>query len=601
MSSRSQSSAYKSALTNRFTHPRKRKHLDLHNVQMFKHRPLRDPKSYLRHLYLLPRRCNIDVDGQTVLRCELMSRPIKRAPPYIGLSYTWGDPKLRRPVAIGERVLHITESLAIALENLQEEEKTLVLWVDAVCIDQENQTEKNIQVQQMGVIFTSAVLVIAWLGISADESDLALQELKKYLDITSLSAAKLKESDGQIFDALPIDPIKALFGRPWFKRVWVGQEVALNKQVMFVCGQRDITRSNLLNAYILFAASMYLWKEFWELPCHSRFSRLERLPLRDFIGNISGSFHLMCGTQLESSDPKDFVYSLFGKINNIEETGLRVDYSKSVEEVYTDFAEAIVQAGRVYWLSRCWRPSSKYKTLPSWVPDWSNTSPYLFPSKVKYPGPAAKICVADGGHRVLKISVQRIDRINRIEYSLHEPTYESSPLRSALFPQQQEKEALHFLDLLQQMISSKMKSHEPQEADKAACEMSIAMSPAHSYKIAPEKDVLYNSYRAFRGLVSPPEDTHDPQAWRQDASRYYINAFQASNFKQLFVTSTDLVGLGRDDVQPGDWLCILGGLCGLWVLREAREGCYHLVSFSHIFGTNDFSDIDTTFEVLNIF
>ena len=67
------------------------------------------------------------MDGQTVLRCELMSSPIKRAPPYVGLSYTWGDPKLRRLVAIGERVLHVTENLAIALEHLQEEEKTLVL------------------------------------------------------------------------------------------------------------------------------------------------------------------------------------------------------------------------------------------------------------------------------------------------------------------------------------------------------------------------------------------------------------------------------------------------------------------------------------------
>jgi hypothetical protein len=202
------------------------------------------------------------------------------------------------------------------------------------------------------------------------------------------------------------------------------------------------------------------------------------------------------------------------------------------------------------------------------------------------------------------MSVQRIDRINRIEYSLHQPTHEGSrpdPPTSALFPQQQEKEALHFLDQLQQLISSKMKVHESQEANKAACEVSIAMSPTQYYKNAPGKDVLYSSYQAFRGLINPPEDTHDPQAWRQDASRYYINAFQASNVKQLFVTSTNLVGLSRDDVQPGDWLCILAGARGLWVLREAREGCYHLVSFSHIFGTNDFSDIDTTFEVLNIF
>ena len=87
----------------------------------------------------------------------------------------------------------------------------------------------------MGEIFTSAALVIAWLGISADESDLALQELGRYARNMS-SVAKLRESNGQLFATLPIDPIKALFGRPWFKRVWVGQEVALSKEVFFVCG-----------------------------------------------------------------------------------------------------------------------------------------------------------------------------------------------------------------------------------------------------------------------------------------------------------------------------------------------------------------------------
>jgi hypothetical protein len=180
MSLRSQSNSYQSALTGICTYaPKNQNHSDLRSFQIFKHRPLPDPDTHLRHLYLRPRRYNIALNGQTVVRCELLPRPIKDVDPYVALSYTWGNPRLRRPMMVGERVFHISENLAIALEHLQEKEKTLILWVDAVCIDQSHEHEKSIQVQRMGEIFSYAALVIAWLGPSADESDLALQEIIK--------------------------------------------------------------------------------------------------------------------------------------------------------------------------------------------------------------------------------------------------------------------------------------------------------------------------------------------------------------------------------------------------------------------------------------
>jgi hypothetical protein len=355
MTCRSQSSTYKSALTDRFTDSPKQ--FDLHHDQPFSRCPLQDPATHTRHLYLLPRKCNVHVGGRTIVRCELLSHAFGHTPPYLGLSYTWGDPTLRLLIAIGDKILSVTETLAIALEHLQEEEVTLVLWVDAVCIDQENQEEKNIQVQRMGEIFSSAALVIAWLGVPADGSDLVLQELGKYVDTMSI-VDDLRQSDGQLFTTLPLEPIQALFDRSWFKRVWVGQEMALNSEVIFVCGQKDMLRNRLLNAHLSFASSMMSWKGSWGVPHHARLARVDRLPLDELFNSTNTSFHLRCGKQLESSDPRDFVYSSFGRISDLEETGLRTDYLKPVEEVYTDFAEAMIRVGRVDWLSRCWRPSS---------------------------------------------------------------------------------------------------------------------------------------------------------------------------------------------------------------------------------------------------
>jgi hypothetical protein len=104
----------------------------------------------------------------------------------------------------------------------------------------------------------------------------------------------------------------------------------------------------------------------WELSSHGRFSMLERLPLRDVISHgKQNNFTLACGSQLMSSEPRDYVNSWFGRISDIEGMRLRVDHTKSVEEVYTDFAEAIIRVGKTNWLNICWRTSSRYGTLPS--------------------------------------------------------------------------------------------------------------------------------------------------------------------------------------------------------------------------------------------
>jgi hypothetical protein len=67
--------------------------------------------------------------------------------------------------------LIIHESLEIALRHPQKERNTLTLWVDVICINQEDTDEKNRQVQQMTDIYLNATQVVIWLSPAADESD----------------------------------------------------------------------------------------------------------------------------------------------------------------------------------------------------------------------------------------------------------------------------------------------------------------------------------------------------------------------------------------------------------------------------------------------
>lgn len=60
--------------------------------------------------------------------------------------------------------LKVRENLYWALWHLRHENRTRVLWIDTLCINQEDEKEKNHQIRQMGRIFERAGVVVAWLG-----------------------------------------------------------------------------------------------------------------------------------------------------------------------------------------------------------------------------------------------------------------------------------------------------------------------------------------------------------------------------------------------------------------------------------------------------
>lgn len=58
-----------------------------------------------------------------------------------------------------------------------------MLWVDALCIDQSNDSEKTQQVQQMGTIYKTAAAVVLWLGPEENESNGILDKLSEIGDL----------------------------------------------------------------------------------------------------------------------------------------------------------------------------------------------------------------------------------------------------------------------------------------------------------------------------------------------------------------------------------------------------------------------------------
>ncbi|KZL81543.1 heterokaryon incompatibility protein [Colletotrichum incanum] len=96
-------------------------------------------------------------------------------PSYHALSYVWGGPTPTATVNLNNKSLPIGNNLQSALLHLRQNGVVSWFWVDAICIDQNNQEERNWQAAQMRDIFAQADLVHIWLGPCRDDSDLVLE------------------------------------------------------------------------------------------------------------------------------------------------------------------------------------------------------------------------------------------------------------------------------------------------------------------------------------------------------------------------------------------------------------------------------------------
>ncbi|KAF2822647.1 hypothetical protein CC86DRAFT_260318, partial [Ophiobolus disseminans] len=107
----------------------------------------------------------IDVDDSGRTRFALLHTKLQDAPPYDTLSYVWGTSrrKVLMPLSDG-RMLRITKTLDVALPRIIPHCKTGYIWIDQLCIDQENLQERSQQVAIMGQIYSRCSSVLVWPG-----------------------------------------------------------------------------------------------------------------------------------------------------------------------------------------------------------------------------------------------------------------------------------------------------------------------------------------------------------------------------------------------------------------------------------------------------
>lgn len=195
-------------------------------------RPLDFPTFEFPLLTLLPAGEDEADDG--IIRCSLRSNFLIElyddttgitflVPDYVALSYCWGDPSITHPIIVNDLPVQVTTNLEAALRALRHQ-KVETVWIDALCINQLDLLEQGLQIMRMGLIYSNASYVIAWIGEEADDTNFAINCLYPRAQI--LVDHKLPRGIGHnesgsgseiTFDNE--DSVSVLFRRPYWKCV----------------------------------------------------------------------------------------------------------------------------------------------------------------------------------------------------------------------------------------------------------------------------------------------------------------------------------------------------------------------------------------------
>jgi hypothetical protein len=340
-----------------------------------------------------------------MIECALLTSSTQEID-YEVLSYVWGTDAPMCEIRIQCQDFHsmrnfkrakhfIGQDLYTALSHLRDREREIVLWVDALCINQNNLRERAVHASKLATIYNRATNVCFWLGEGSLSSATAFRFIPEILDLSHFGRLVHDETASEKWLALA-----ELMKRPLFSRLWAIQYIAAARDVSLHCGNEMIHWADFADAVALFGL------KFEEIKCVMRSSLdIEALELRD-VRNLhasilvetthnllrkadDGSFIDRTATLetlvttlsiFEAADARDYIYALLPiakqgpsspDIVPSDVSLPDIDYHKNVVEVYQDFVKFCIRSSySLDIICRHWVPVAKYKTFegaPSWI------------------------------------------------------------------------------------------------------------------------------------------------------------------------------------------------------------------------------------------
>ncbi|KAJ8132725.1 hypothetical protein O1611_g898 [Lasiodiplodia mahajangana] len=505
------------------------------------------------------------------------------------LSYVWGNYSWLRQrrafVEYSERGklvrarISIGESLDHALRNARHQDRPRVMWIDALCINQSDEDERNAQVTRMADIYSQASQVTVFLGLPGEGSENAIQALKRISDhVELLQNGQIALSPGRDggfhrpdlrlpFNDEMWEAVSCLMNRPWFTRLWVIQEVLLgDTRTKIVCGQSEISWTRFCAAIVAIYRNDFISDNLRgdmvlvNTLCTSH-------PVHEAV-----KYTFLMSSLRSCSDPRDSVYGTLGLLPPELRRRIRPNYSATLVEVFTNSTLAYINQTKRLEVLDISANGRQKPGFPSWVFD-----PYSFRTAlgmyiiVEWPGQFyahfSESHVTHEAPSILHVLGLRVAKVASVK--------PRAPGRSECSSEE---------DCLRSCIQT-VRTWEPEDLYNRTYATGESLLEAYA------RTLICNDLRDR----TPSGRVPKPERWQ---GQYDINPLFGEFAREGEITLSDLTMAEKHPPPPppphysilnkvGDSICILLGHENPVVFREQQDGTHKLVGICYLHGISD--------------
>ncbi|CAG8961084.1 hypothetical protein HYFRA_00002626 [Hymenoscyphus fraxineus] len=586
-------------------------------------------------------------------------------PRYLALSYTWGPPQPSHTISINNAPFKIGKSLFEALSQLRST-IDLPIWIDAICIDQMNTAEKGPQLGKMYDIYSHAERTIIWLGSGKPSTPVLFERLERLgNDAIRAGIWDLQERDFKIWhdrgdprtteiksqleslmmssrNADPPFPLDALFDLshevPWFRRVWILQELSAAKDYEFMYGSSTIPGD--------FFIAGYFFVTIWEgielqsmtgngpLPqnglsfAQTIFQRLMRkdengndLPISlssraattlgtrrrhqrkgglTLMGHLNRAFTLTSDAAIGATMEKDRIYGILGLASDKETLGIQYDCRSETtfQEVYADVAKKLAMNGNLDILTLCragfsreypYEQTTRDPNLPSWAPDW------IKPIRRPWGG-AKEDSLFQAGGKEFALDRQLNESNSQaliVETRVVEIVTEVGTIWSPQWEKPFDNGAAKTLfSELESFLSKSGDRYTAQQREDAKWRIPIGDQEFDSLGMA--RRATHVSCAGYQNLKSYVSLDASNVPLEGEGSISYLSTMKDMHDSRPFLSDIGGVGLCPGACRPGDEIHIVLGLHVPIVVRraEGKAGCCTLIGEAFAYGTMDGEELE---------
>ena len=531
------------------------------------------------------------------LKRELQVTDLVDSPQFEALSYVWGSPEPAAVVFCNGQPKKVTPNLGTALLRLRYDDRERLVWIDAICVNQDDLLERSEQVKLMRDIYSQAWRVVVWLG--EDEGEYAETAIRFIEKATEYCYSEVGTSLEDLSDGDHLDIIKRaeeletevlwsekkkgrdfppskyevnasrsstdwaavskLYSNTWFTRIWIVQEVAFAPVIMCI-GNHEVSwpcvaaaaRWLLSKSYTYVQEDSERYRQAWYIYFLRLIIPRAPLALQELLNLVNSN----------STDPRDKVFGLLGLLDEERRasSSLQPNYTKDVLEVYVDTMRYIIrenypEAGLGNLLASFREaPEEHEERFPSWVFRWDLTAPEssIFLNAHKFLWSAGGKTVQEVAEvtdpRTLSLKGINIGVIRKVNHVLCT-----------------RKRDLDRVQILWNDVSTEFTSYqEPGSIEQAFVETITAedMNTSEGDATLGARDLVnYLSITDWNAIYSTMDE-------RGDSISKAIEFLIGVNAKAFLITEDGHMALGPIVARPGDVLCVFFGHHMPYLLRH---------------------------------